>query len=213
MTMPALDIDALVDDLKPVRRVRPADPLLLSIGATLVAVTVVALRYGLRPDVLGGIPEPIVLLRGGALLLLGFASLAAVIAAARPGVGQSSTGWRWALAAAALFPATGVMLSLLRGEMPMAELTAASGPLCLGISIVSATMIGGLVTVWLRTGAPVAIERAGWLTGLAAGAFGTFAYSLHCAWNSVAYIGFWYTLAIALCAILGRLVVPRIVRW
>jgi hypothetical protein len=79
-------------------------------------------------------------------------------------------------------------------------------------------MIGGLavainLVVVLRRGAPVSSERAGWLTGVASGALGAFAYNFHCPFNSLIYIGFWYTLAVGICAVIGRLVVPRLIRW
>ncbi|MBU6207998.1 MAG: DUF1109 family protein, partial [Alphaproteobacteria bacterium] len=55
--------------------------------------------------------------------------------------------------------------------------------------------------------------RAGWLVGLASGSFGTFAYSLNCPSNSIYYIGLIYSLAVGVCAVTGRLIVPRIIRW
>ena len=78
--------------------------------------------------------------------------------------------------------------------------------------------IGGLATavpmvLALRRGAPTSPARAGWLTGIAAGGLGAFAYNLHCPFNNVVYIGLWYTLAVASCAVIGRLVVPRLIRW
>lgn len=69
------------------------------------------------------------------------------------------------------------------------------------------------LTLWLRSGAPTAINRIGWLVGLASGSFGAFVYGLHCSSISVFYVGLWYTGAIMLCALLGRLIVPRLIRW
>ena len=78
--------------------------------------------------------------------------------------------------------------------------------------------MGGLATavpmvLHLRRGAPTSPERAGWLTGLAAGGLGAFAYSFHCPDNSIIYIGFWYSLAVGICAVLGRMLLPRLIRW
>lgn len=213
MTMPTSPIDRLVDDLKPVRRVRPADALTLVVAAVGIAVAVVYMRFDFRPDVLSGHPHPIVMIRSGMLLLLGFAALSAVIAAARPGVGQVSNGWRWALAAAALFPLTSAALSVINGSFPADVITSKNGPWCLGISTASGLMIGGLMTLWLRRGAPTAPNRTGWLVGLASGSFGTFAYNLHCPSDTVYYIGLWYSLAVGISALLGRLIVPRLIRW
>ncbi|MGB5724829.1 MAG: NrsF family protein [Parasphingorhabdus sp.] len=36
---------------------------------------------------------------------------------------------------------------------------------------------------------------------------------MHCPFNSIFYVGLWYSLAVAICAIAGRLVVPHLIRW
>ena len=207
------NIDSLVADLTPVTPVRPRGALGLVLGTTALAITWVAFRFGIRPDLLAGAPHPIVMIRGGILLLLGFASLAGVATAARPGVGQASHGWRWALAAAALFPLTSVLLSLVNGGFPADVVHSPDGPWCLKISAVCGLLIGGALTAWLRRGAPTALNRAGWLVGLAAGSFGAFAYGLHCPSTTVYYVGLWYSGAVALCALAGRLIVPPLIRW
>ncbi len=206
-------IDDLVANLTPVRRLAPGLAWTMALALTGVAVLAVYSLYGLRSDLMAGHPAGIVVLRAGALLLLGCAALTAVIAAARPGVGQTSHGWRWALGAALMFPLTSIVIVLTDQRLPMADLTSPNGPWCLGISGASALVIGTALTVWLRGGAPVALNRAGWLVGLAAGSFGAFAYSLHCPSATIPYIGIWYTLTVGLCALAGRLIVPRLLRW
>ncbi|MFM9853120.1 MAG: NrsF family protein [Sphingomonadaceae bacterium] len=211
--MSKLSIEDLVADLKPSRQVSPRDAYMgvgLAVG---LLISVIAMEFGLRDDVMAGSPEPLVMIRGGTLLLLAFAALASVIASARPGVGQSSNGWMWALAAAALFPVTSIFASIIKGSMPMEELTATSGFACIAFSAAGALLVGGGLTVWLRQGAPTAIERTSWLVGLAAGSFGNFAYSLHCPSDTVHYVGIWYTLVVALCAVGGRLILPKLIRW
>lgn len=206
-------IDDLVANLTPVRRLAPGQAWTLAAALTVLAVLLVYTLYGLRDDIMAGQPAGIVVLRAGALLLLGGAALTAVTASARPGVGQASHGWRWALGGALIFPLTSLVIVLADRRMPMAELTSPNGPWCLGISGVSALAIGTALTLWLRRGAPVALNRAGWLIGLAAGSFGTFAYSLHCPSATIPYVGIWYTLTVGLCALAGRLIVPRFLRW
>lgn len=207
------NIDTLVADLTPVRPIAPRDAFALMAMATSVAVALVALVFGLRGDVVNGTPDPIVIVRGGILFVLGLAAVSAVIASARPSVGQSNTGWRWALVAASLFPITAVVLAIINRQEAMAEVSSVTGFWCLGISGASGLLIGGLLTYWLRQGAPTSIVRTAWLVGLAAGSFGTFAYSLHCPSSTVYYVGFWYTLAIMLSAVVARLIVPRLIAW
>ena len=206
-------IEALVADLVPVRRLSPRDGLVVALGLMTVAVCVIALRYGFRADIVAGHPAPIVLLRSGALLLLGFAAALAATASARPAVGPSSNGWLWALGAALLFPASAAVLMIYEGTMPLEALPGPMPLYCLGLSLAASVVIGTGLTLWLRRGASVALERAGWLVGLAAGAFGTFAYSCHCSSDSLHFIGIWYSLAVAMAAGLGRLIVPHLIRW
>jgi hypothetical protein len=212
MTM-TIDIETLVTDLEPVRPVAPRAGVLLAVIAAAVATAIIAAWLGLRPDIVAGNPHPVVMMREGMLLVLGFAALAAVVASARPGVGQSNTGWRWALAAASLFPLTSIALSVTSGGYPVEVLYSVDGPLCLAVSMAGGLMIGAALTLWLRRGAPTALDRIGWLVGLASGSFGAFAYGLHCVSITVFYVGLWYTGAVALCALLGRLIVPRLIRW
>jgi hypothetical protein len=213
----SFDIDGLAASLTPVRRVRARDGMLTALGAAVLTSLVVVLHYGLRTDLAAGEPHPMVMLRGGMLALLGIATTIAAIAAARPAVGQGQNGWAWALAAAAIMPVTAAAMFLYHKAMDMPfgpnAMDFAYAGYCVRISGLSALLIGGMLTLWLRTGAPTALNRTGWLVGLAAGSFGTFAYSLHCPSDSIYYIGLWYSLAVGICAVVGRLIVPHLIRW
>jgi len=217
MKMVQFDMSVLVDDLAPVRVIRRRDSLLLVAGATFVASVIVALTYGMRGDILAGNPHPIVIIRAGLLLLLGLATTLAVAAAARPSVGKPHNGWIWTLAAAAVLPlaalckfiylyASGQPLNLFMVDFEY-------GWRCVMVSVVSALWIGSFMTWWLRRGAPIALNRAGWLVGIAAGSFGTFSFNVYCNSVSIFYIGFWYSVAVTFCAVAGRLIVPRLIRW
>lgn len=207
------DLEALVADLKPVSPIRVEHGLLLLFAATIIVSGIVAMHYGVRADIRAGEPEPLVILRSGALLLLGLATAVAVVAAARPAVGGQREGWLWTLAGAMLFPIAALVVLMWRGSVPDGMLRPDIGMYCLQISLGSAIFIGGVLTWWLRKGAVVDVNRAGWLTGLSAGSFGTFAYSLHCPMANIFYVGLWYSLAVALSACIGRFLVPRLIRW
>ncbi len=211
----AFDIDTLVDDLKPVRVLKSWHAMVLAAAATLIASGLVIYHFGLRADLAQGIIIPMVLLRGGALLLLGVASLLAAVNTGRPAVGREtgSSGWRWSLAMAALFPLSALLLWMQGEAVTVADLHATIGIYCLSIGGAAALLIGTALTLWLRGGAPTSPHQAGWLTGLAAGSLGTFAFSLHCPLTSIYYIGLWYSLTVALSAMIGRIVVPQLIRW
>ncbi|NIJ22762.1 NrsF family protein [Sphingomonas japonica] len=211
--MSSSTIDALVADCSPVRPIAPRHGIALVLAAMAGTIAAVAALFGLRGDVTELRPPEMVMMRSGALLLLGAAALAAIAASVRPSIGERRDGWRWAVAAGALFPLSSAVLMLRSGQLP-ADLVMGPDPLaCLGISLAGAGVIGGVLTAWLRRGAVTELPRAGLLVGLAAGAFGAFAYNLHCPSLSLHYVAVWYSLAIGLSAIAGRLLVPRMLRW
>nr|WP_321326478.1 DUF1109 domain-containing protein [uncultured Parasphingorhabdus sp.] len=206
-------INRLVEDLTPVKPLKNRNGFALTLAVAAVVAVLVALLAGVRGDLLMGMPHPMFFLRGGALLLLGLTSSYAVIAMSQPAVGNSFKGWIWALAAALLFPATAAVMAMMTRPDDMAILVARYGVECLTVSMLAGLGIAAAQVLWLRRGAPVALERAGWLVGMSSGALGAAAYGLHCPFNSIFYIGLWYSLAVALCAIAGRLLVPRLIRW
>lgn len=206
------DISQLIDELEPVRPMSLRRAFMLPVGLTIAAVAVIAAHAGIRTDLMAGAPHPMFLLRSGTLLLLGLVCAATLLAMANPGVGRQGHGWKTALAAAVLFPLAATILAF--AGQPFGS----SGTMQSGIQCLTYSLVGGLATavpmvLWLRRGAPVATDKAGWLTGLAAGGLGAFAYNFHCPFNSIVYTGFWYSLAVGLCALLGRLIVPRLIRW
>lgn len=207
------DLDSLVADLTPVRRLSPTTGILLIASALAAALTATGLAFGFRPDVIALHPAEIVLLRAGVLLIVGLAAAAAVVASARPGVGSRRDGWRWALAAGALFPLASLILILGGDAFPAAIFTSRSAFYCIGVSAFCALLIGAPLLAWLRRGAVTDLGRAGWLTGLTAGALGVCVYSLACPSTTIHYAAVWYTLTVALIAGIGRLVAPPLLRW
>lgn len=212
MKMGTQDIIAkLVDDLSPAPPMRLWQSAAAVASATLAVLLAIAIGLGLRPDLLAGDPSPMFFLRSGTLFLLGAATTLAVIQMSRPAVGQMGNGWKWALCGALLFPATAIVMGLISGQF--GPLDPVDGFQCLAFSGLSSLVIGSVIVLWLRRGAPTSLSRAGWLTGLAAGSFGAFAYAVHCPANSIYYVGLWYSLAVMNGALLGRLIVPPLIRW
>jgi hypothetical protein len=206
------DISAMVAELEPVKPLKMARGV-GAVGALLaMAAALIVLTKGMRADLLAANPDPMFLLRGGLLALLGVASGWAVLNMASPSVGKQGQSWKMAIAAAALLPLAAIIVAM-TGHADVAITNAYYGLDCMAFST-----LGGLATaipmvLWLRRGAPTSPERAGWLTGVASGGLGAFAYGLHCPFNDVVYIGLWYSLAVGVCALVGRIVVPRLIRW
>lgn len=206
-------LDCLVADLRPVRPLSARLPAIGIIGLALVGFAAVAALLGVRADILAGRPDPIVLLRGGLLLMLGTIATASALALARPQVGRHDRIWVGATAMAAVVPAAALVFALLDPAAAARAVWWSSAITCLLVSLTAATGFGAVIVAHLRRGAPVQSARAGWVTGVAAGSLGVLVYSIHCPANHLAYIGLWYALAIALSAAAARLVVPRLIRW
>ncbi|WP_295526518.1 NrsF family protein [Novosphingobium sp. Chol11] len=209
-------IDQMVADLTPVDPLRLVDGVIAGLAATALVVGAVALLFGWRDDLLAGQPSLLVVARSGILLLAGAALLMAVVLGALPGRDDRAAR-RAGTLLLGLFP---LGLAVLTGQavisrtgLSYAEVGALSAARCFVISLCCALVVAGAVVAWLRRAAPTDLARAGWLTGAAAGALGTFAYSLFCPSNSLAFAVTVYPAAILLAALLSRLVVPQVVRW
>ena len=87
------------------------------------------------------------------------------------------------------------------------------GQECLEVGIGSSLLVFGMLVLWLRRGAPTAPGRAGLVAGIAAGAFGTFTFSLHCPANDIVHIGIWHSAVVLAMGLVGRAVVPHLVKW
>lgn len=68
--------------------------------------------------------------------------------------------------------------------------------------------------IWaLRRGAPTNLRRAGATAGLVAGALGAVVYAFHCPDDSIPFIAIWYGAMVSLCAVIGAILGPRLLRW
>ncbi len=68
--------------------------------------------------------------------------------------------------------------------------------------------------VWaMREFAPTNLRLAGAMAGRAAGGISACVYALHCTDDSLPFIAVWYGLTIVLCAVLGGIAGPRLLRW
>lgn len=206
-------ISSLVADLQPVQRLTRRSGMAIALGALVVSISVTVFGIGLRPDVSTGQLDPVFLLSSGLFLLLAGASSFTVIELSRPQVGGHRDGWIWAVAMTFLLPASAALISAIswfRGTVPFVD---PEGVKCLAMGIALGMIVGLPLVFWLRKGAAISPERAGLLTGLAAGSSGIFAFALHCPHSDIAHIGLWHGLAVAVSACFGRLVVPSLVRW
>ncbi len=207
LTNPHL-IDSLVADLVPVAPMRGGPAIARTAAAVLGSVAAIALSLGLRGHV-----SALFLLSTGLFLVLGISAALTLIAMARPQVGSDRTGWAWAAAMAALLPATTLVLGVSHMPSAWAESDPREGLFCLALGLLAGLASAAVLIAWLRRGAPTSPERSGWLVGIAAGSLGMFAFSLHCPEDSIYHIGLWHSAPVIAAALLGRLIVPRLIRW
>ncbi|MDE2561332.1 MAG: DUF1109 domain-containing protein [Sphingomonadales bacterium] len=206
-------IGELVGNLQPVRPMKFSTGLGLTLAGLVAMLAIVGAILGLRPDVLTGDPSPIFVLASGLFFLLGLAASVTVVTMGRPRVGSDHDGWKWAAAMTALLPLAAIVSGIERSQFGLTGAAAASGMDCLTMGIAFGLATFGVLVMWLRKGAPTSPERAGLLAGVAAGSFGIFAFSFHCPLNDIVHIGIWHGGAVVISALIGRIAVPRIVRW
>ncbi len=206
-------IAELVDDLQPVGALKMSRGLLVSAGAAVLTMLVVALLFGIRPDIIAGNLHPVFLLATGLFAMLGIAASVTVIVMSRPQVGNDHGGWVWAAAMAGLLPFTALIMGLVKGPVALEQSSISHGLDCLVVGAGLGLIVGTALTLWLRRGAPTSAANAGLLTGIAAGSFGIFAFSFHCQYNDIYHIGLWHSLVVIIAATVGRLIVPSLIRW
>ncbi len=206
-------IASLTQDLAPVRAFSARDGAALLSVAGVLTVVGVLLVEGLWHGVVDGGASAFFWFTNGLLGLLGLASAGAVIAMASPRVGSRSDAPLWLGAMLAILPIVAV-LSLVRQQHGVEVITNDMyGIHCLSASLFATTLMFASLTVWLRRGAPVSVNAAGWLTGLASGALGTLAYGISCSMDSVSHLGVWHVAPVVIASLAGRLIVPPLIRW
>ena len=216
MTMPRNSdalIAELVGDLEPVKPLRFGAGMAATLAAATLSSAVVIALFGLRPDWLEGRVNPMHLLATGLYLGLALAATVTVVVVSRPQVGSDYSGWRWAAAMTGLLPVAGLIVGISRGHDMLAAETMRHGGECLMLGGAASLLVFAMLVLWLRRGAPTAPDRAGLVAGVAAGAFGIFAFSLHCPDNDIVHIGIWHSAVVLAMAGLGRIMVPRLIRW
>lgn len=207
-------IEQLAADVPPVRR--NAVSMRLGVGLAVGAVgSLVALlfTFGFRPDLWLAMHGSAFWMKWGYTASLGVCALAATAKLARPD--SRSTGWLWL----ALVPIAGLALTAV-AELARAPSThwlamwlGASWKVCSTLVFLYALPIFGGLLWSFRKMAPTRLRAAGATAGLAAGAWGATVYCLHCPEVSAIFVLTWYTLGIALAALFGAIVGPRLMRW
>ena len=207
-------IEQLAADVPAVRRHALGQRLGLGVAVgALCSLVAVVLSVGFRPDLWLAMHGGTIWMKWGYTASLGVCALAATAKLARPD--SRELGWLWL----ALVPVAGLALAAVAelarapSEHWLAMWLGASWKVCSTLVFVYALPIfGGLLWSFQRL-APTRLRAAGATAGLAAGAWGATVYCLHCHEVSAIFVLTWYTLGIALAALFGAIVGPRLLRW
>jgi hypothetical protein len=205
-------IEQLAAELQPVRSIKFRDGLVLVSLAMLVTLLAVELLHGLWRGAWTGQASAFFVVTSGLLLILGCASTNSVLKMASPGVGNNHDGPKWAMAMLAVLPIA-AFVALLGHERGLTSISDHHGLSCFGAGLAASLLCAVALVFWLRRGAPVSPSTAGLYIGVASTALGSAAYGLACAADGVVHLGIWHVAPVLAGALIGRFLLPPLLRW
>ncbi|MFK7831311.1 MAG: NrsF family protein [Congregibacter sp.] len=205
-------IEQMVAELQPVRSIKFRDGIALLSLTMLLTVLGVELLDGLWRGALAGQASAFFVMTNGLLLVLGCASTHSVLKMATPHVGNQHDGPKWAMAMVAVLPITAVLVLLGDGHA-LGSLFDSHGVVCFGAALMASALSAGSLVFWSRRGAAVLPHTAGLHIGVASTALGSAAYGLACSLDGVVHLGVWHVAPVLVGALLGRFMLPSLLRW
>ncbi len=207
-------IASLASDLTPVRPGAARRSLALGVVAgALAAVVLLAITYGLRPDLDVAMAGMMFWMKVGYTASLALIALAAATVLTRPEA--LPPRWLWLLA----FPVTGLaaisVIELANAPVDhrMKMWFGLTWQFCPTIVVMlSLPVMAALMFVYRRF-APTHLRTTGAVIGLGAGALAATVYCLHCPESTATFVLSWYTLGIMIATGIGAVIGPRLLRW
>ncbi len=205
-------IDALARDPAP----PPAPPaprrMAFALGAgLLLGVVLLVTFFGMRPDI--GAAQMPVMMKAMFSALAASVAVPVLLQLAKPG---RPLGWRIAAVGGFVLLSAGIVGVALIGGDPTERFQlwmAGAFPWCVAIIPLLAAPTALLLTRLLRDLAPTDLRASGAALGAVSGGIGAMVYAMYCPVDSVAWVVTWYSVAIALCAVLGAFAGARLLRW
>lgn len=184
----------------------------LLLGA-LGAVILMAVIFGVRPDIGQMVSVPLFWAKLAFSFFLGIAALWMTARVARPGIAAGNARLAAALPVLVVWvSAFVVLMSAPAADRPALVLGSTWRVCPFNITLLSIPAFIAIMAA-LRGLAPTRLRVAGAAGGLLAGTIATLAYSLHCPEMGVAFWAVWYVLGMSIPTIIGALAGPRILRW
>jgi len=142
---------------------------------------------------------------------LGGLGLIAIPALSRP---DRRRVWPFLLAGVTILLALAAgALSWMQADWAMPVLMGGTALVCPWLIILTAAPLLWILLAAMRRFAPASPTLAGLGAGLLAGGFGAAAYAFYCGETSMMFMAVWYSLGIALTALLGAIIGRYLLRW
>lgn len=205
-------IEALSLDAEPRR---PVAPRLVAgaVAGALVALALVALWLGFRPDIAQAPATRMFWMKALYTALLGLGGFWCVERLSRP-IGSPRRGLILALSVFAFLVVAGawqMMMAQPDDRMPM--LMGRSSRLCPSNILMLGLPILAITLYVVRGLAPTRLTLAGAAAGLFAGGVAATVYGLHCPEHTMAFVAAWYSLGVAAVTAVGALLGRWVLRW
>ena len=207
-------IESLAADLAPVPRNAVSHRIGLGIALGAVGtVALVAFWLGFNPDLHDAVTRYPFWMKWFYTLSLAVCAVAATARLARPDGGALDWLWLMAIPVLSLAAISIFEMSRVPSAQWLAMWLGESWKVCSSLVFrLSLPIFGGLM--WSFRGmAPTRLRAAGATAGLTAGAWAAMLYCLHCPEVSAIFVLSWYTLGIAMAALAGAIIGPRLMRW
>lgn len=178
-------------------------------GATLL----MALLLGVRPDLAQALHLPMFWMKLGMPVLAAAAALQLARRLGLPGTGPGRAPLLLATLLLATWTGAAAVLLASAQEAWALLVFGATWKTCpFNIALLSSPVF--VAAFWAMRGmAPTRPAQAGAAAGLLAGAAGAAVYALHCPEMAAPFLAVWYVLGIAMPALLGAVLGPRLLRW
>lgn len=178
-----------------------------------IAAFVFFALLGLRPDIASALETPRFLFKFLVAVALAASAFICVSVLSRPGENRRNAILGLAIAPALITAAVAAELFALPSDAWATAMIGKNSMACLA----HITIIGlGPLAVFLLTlrySAPVNPSLAGAAAGLLSGGIAASVYAANCTDDSPLFVAVWYTIAIAILAILGAAAANRLSRW
>lgn len=178
-----------------------------------VTVMLMAITLGARDDLGAALHMPMFWVKLAFASSLAFAGLLGVVRLSRPGTQLGHTPAAMLVPPVALWLLALVSLYSAVPQQRVQLILGDTWNVCpvLIAALAVPVFVGAL---WATRGlAPTRLRMAAATAGLSSGAFATLVYSLHCPEMAAPFIATWYTLGIAIPAVVGALLGPHLLRW